>query len=292
MVKRMVTVNPGPWQVKSATTPASSKFDDSKWLQSKDPLQMGADGDVSASAWYRTHIKVAKGGDYTLRFTHTAERGAVFLDGRHVDTAVIFAKEIVLKLKANTNHTLSIFTAHNGRNKLIFKIGVIDTLDIKGIEGPVTLQRNNGQVINIVNWRMRGGPCGSPLEMGEGCVIRMVNTPLPQHNPSHPLSRGELKGRNSPTLYRATLNLPLSKQSYVIWRANTTSLSYGSVWVNGHNLGRYPEKIKINGMYIPECWLKPGNNTIVIYDENGVSPRDVRIEAEQAASRDVQTLQF
>ncbi|MBC7399810.1 MAG: hypothetical protein H7289_07670, partial [Mucilaginibacter sp.] len=97
---------------------------------------------------------------------------------------------------------------------------------------------------------------------------------------------------NSPVFYRATLNLPASKQSYAIWRVNTTSLSYGSVWVNGHNLGVYPEKIKINGMYIPECWLKPGANTIVIYDENGVSPKDLRIEAEQAASRDIQTLQF
>jgi beta-galactosidase len=292
MVKRMVEINPGPWQVKSASNPALPKFDDSKWLLSKNPLQMGADGDVSANAWYRTHIKVAETGDYILRFMHATERGAVFLDGQRVDTAAIFAKEITLKLQSNTNHTLSVFTAHNGRNKLIFKIGVIDTLDIKGIEGQVTLQKNKGTIIKVNNWGMRGGPCGSPLERGEGCVIRLANTPLPQHDQSHPLSRGELKNSNVPTLYHATLNLPLSKQSYTIWRVNTTSLSYGSVSVNGHNLGRYPEKIRINGMYIPECWLKPGGNTIVIYDENGVSPRDVRIEAEQAASRDVQTLQF
>jgi beta-galactosidase len=292
MIKRMVSVNPGSWQTKSAAAPASPTFDDSKWLRSKNPLQMGADGDVTANAWYRTHIKVAEAGDYILRFTHTAERGAVFLDGVRVDTAAVFAKEIVLKLSSNTNHTLSVFTAHNGRNKFIFKIGVIDTLDIKGIEGPVTLARTNGPIIAVNNWRMRGGPCDAPLEKGEGCVIRQANTPLLQHNPSHSLSRGEQKSGNSPVFYRVTLNLSASKQSYPIWRVNTTSLSYGSVWVNGHNLGRYPEKIKINGMYIPECWLKRGANLIVIYDEDGVSPRDVRIEAEQAASRDVQTLYF
>lgn len=293
MVKRMVEVNPGPWQVKSAAKPASPKFDDSRWLQSKDPLQMGADGDVSANAWYRTHIKVAETGDYTLRFTHTAERGAVFLDGRRVDTAAIFAKEVSLKLKAHTNHTLSVFTAHNGRNKLIFKIGVIDTLDIKGIEGPVTLQKDKGGVIKVTNWRMRGGP-GDVNDGRDWSTLGISDqkySQVPKKN-----SFGSLwiqqPPYNSPTLYRASLNLPVSKQSYNIWRVNTTSLSYGSVWVNGHNLGRYPEKIKINGMYIPECWLKAGANTIVIYDENGVSPKDVRIEAEQAASRDIQTLDF
>ncbi|MES2376561.1 MAG: beta-galactosidase [Bacteroidota bacterium] len=293
MVKRMVSVVPGPWRVKSAAMPASPRFDDSKWLQSKDPLQMGADGNVSASAWYRAHIKVAGTGDYILQFTHAPERGAIFLDGARVDTAAVFAKEITIKLKANINHTLSIFTAHNGRNKLIFKIGVIDTLDIKGIEGPVTLKKGNGREIAVNNWRMRGGPG----DMSDGkdwnnlsrSNQKYLRVPVKNGFGSLYVQQPPYYG---PTLYRATLNLPVSKQSYAIWRVNTTSLSYGSVWVNGHNLGVYPEKIKINGMYIPECWLKQGANTIVIYDENGVSPKDVRIEVEQAASRDVETLEF
>jgi beta-galactosidase len=293
MVKRMVTVTPGPWQVKSAAAPASPKFDDKKWLQSNHPLQMGADGDVTANAWYRTNIKVNETGDYTLRFTHTAERGAVFLDGLRVDTAAIFAKEITLKLKSNINHTLSIFTAHNGRNKLIFKIGVIDTLDIKGIEGQVTLKKGNGPLIAVNNWRMHGGPGNIAADEGWSDLsnLNQKHTQIPLKN-----TFGSLWVKQppyyAPVLYRAKLNLPVSKQSYAIWRVNTTSMSYGSVWVNGHNLGRYPEKIKINGMYIPECWLKSGANTIVIYDEDGVSPKDVRIEAEQAASRDIQTLDF
>mgnify|MGYP003735469911 CR=1 FL=1 len=130
--------------------------------------------------------------------------------------------------------------------------------------------------------------------------FRRVNTPLQPHFLSHPLSRGEQDSwltlpavsANKPQFFRATLNFSPSKQSHAIWRVNTTSLSAGSVWVNGHNLGRYPEKIKINGMYIPECWLKPGKNDLVIFDENGVLPTKVAVEAEQAASRDIQTLQF
>jgi beta-galactosidase len=61
--------------------------------------------------------------------------------------------------------------------------------------------------------------------------------------------------------------------------------------VNGHNLGRYPETIPAPGVYIPECWLKPGENanTLVLYDESGSLPDQVRIQPEAAASRDVVT---
>jgi beta-galactosidase len=80
--------------------------------------------------------------------------------------------------------------------------------------------------------------------------------------------------------------LPDLKESNPVWRVITTSLSSGSVWVNGHNLGRYPEVIRINGIYIPETWLKKRNNMLVIYDQNGVHPDKVSIQAEIAASRD------
>jgi len=72
-----------------------------------------------------------------------------------------------------------------------------------------------------------------------------------------------------------------------VWRVVTNGLGHGSVWVNGHNLGRYPEKIPINGLYIPECWMKPGNNTLLIFDEDGNDARKVTIEVEAAASRSV-----
>jgi beta-galactosidase len=274
MVKRMVTLNPGQWQIKSASAPALPNYDDSGWLQSKDPLQMGADGDITAYAWYRTKIKVAQAGNHSLTFKNAPENGALFLDGTRVDTAARFQNEIHLALSANVTYTIAVFTSHIGRNKLIFKIGRIDTLDMKGLSGPVMLQKadGSGTATKVENWKMRGGP-------GEFSDIAGW-----QQLPA--------KSLNRPQFFRAALNLSAQQYSNTIWRVNTTSLSYGSVWVNGHNLGRYPEKIKINGMYIPACWLKPGKNTLVIYDEAGVLPNDVRIEAEQAASREIQTLQF
>jgi beta-galactosidase len=62
-------------------------------------------------------------------------------------------------------------------------------------------------------------------------------------------------------------------------------MGHGNVWVNGHNLGRYPERIPVNGLYIPECWLQL-KNTVEIYDEDGNIPNNVSIQVEPAASRD------
>ena len=59
------------------------------------------------------------------------------------------------------------------------------------------------------------------------------------------------------------------------------------MWVNGHNLGRYPEKIRIDSLYIPECWLKAGTNELNVFDETGASPALAGLLVEQAASREV-----
>ena len=67
-------------------------------------------------------------------------------------------------------------------------------------------------------------------------------------------------------------------------------MSAGFVWLNGQNLGRYPEKVPVNGLYLPESWLKTGENAILVFDEDGKSPTQVVIEEEKAASRDVQLM--
>ncbi|GAA4099502.1 beta-galactosidase [Mucilaginibacter panaciglaebae] len=275
----------GDWQAKDASLAAQPEFNDKSWKQTTDPQQMGADGDITAYAWYRTKIKVGQTGHYLLQLRKAPEGGAVFLDGKRVDTPGLFPDTVHLALTGGVIHTLAIFTSHIGRNKLIFKIGEIDTLDRKGIWGKVTLKKTGSEspALNVTNWRMRGGPCGNVT--GDGCVIGFANSDL---------GWSELPARptNRPQFYKSVLNLAGKTYSNAIWRVNTTSLSSGSVWVNGHNLGRYPEKIKISGMYIPNCWLKPGKNTLVIFDENGVLPTGVAVEAETAASRETQSLQF
>lgn len=264
----------GTWQTKTASGFALPGYNDSSWLLSKEPLQMGADGDITADAWYRTKVKVVETARYMLHFTNVHDRASLFLDGKRVDTGEVFNKNVELHLTANVDHTIALFTAHDGRNKLIFKVGEIDTIDRKGLSGAVTLQKadGSGKTAEVNNWRMKGGP-GDALSKKGWKALSSEKT-------------------NSPQFYRAKFNVPVMKNTRTIWRVNTTSLSYGSVWVNGHNLGRYPEKIKINGLYMPEGWLKTGTNSLVIYDENGFAPGKVSIEAEARASRDIQTFKF
>jgi beta-galactosidase len=266
VIKRLALLKLNTWQTKNASEAALPDYNDTRWKLSANPLQMGADGDISADSWYRAKIKVAETDNYILQFKSVRDRAALFLDGKRIDTGTVFNKTVTLHLTGGINHTLAVFTAHDGRNKLIFRTGEIDTLDTKGLTGAVTLKRINATEVIINNWRMKGGPGNPFTATGWESMTG--------------------KSLNSPQFYRTVFNLPALKGPHPIWRVNTTSLSYGSVWVNGHNLGRYPEKIKINGLYIPECWLKSGRNTLVIYDENGLLPINVSIEAEMAASRD------
>jgi beta-galactosidase len=48
----------------------------------------------------------------------------------------------------------------------------------------------------------------------------------------------------------------------------------GHAWLNGHNLGEAPQN---EPLYMPECWLKDGENTLVIFDMNGNSPDGVEL---------------
>ena len=92
-----------------------------------------------------------------------------------------------------------------------------------------------------------------------------------------------------PVFYRGTFHdKPVPGR---VLRLVTKSLSRGTAWLNGHNLGRYPEKIRCPGMYLPECWLKNGENSVIIFDESGAMPNDnVKLEIERAASREVITV--
>ena len=53
----------------------------------------------------------------------------------------------------------------------------------------------------------------------------------------------------------------------------TAGLKSGSVWINGHNLGPYKNSgNRPTEMYVPDCWLKNGANTMVIFDAEGAAP--------------------
>ncbi len=93
----------------------------------------------------------------------------------------------------------------------------------------------------------------------------------------------------APVFYRSQFKYEPQDGVQPILRVLTAGLSRGFVWLNGHNLGRYPEKIPLNGIYLPECWLNTGDNSLVIFDEAGNSNSQVALTVETGASRQIAT---
>lgn len=386
------------WERKSATQPAMATFNAGHWLYSKAPLQMGADGDLTADAWYRANLSIPVSDKYTIQVKGNG-RGQAFVDGTRAAQWNLDDGEVSLNLTKGS-HTLAIFTAHDGRNKLAGYIGPIANIDSKGIFGDVRIKQGGPFISELHNWYfvkasrrddVRHGPpkfdtivykkykigtdafnlkegygwfetlidklpAGtSPITLSfksvdENATVFINGKEVSQHDGwnepfevtvsdpevlkgpirvslfienysneggiDQPVKintignaravtdwrmkggAGDLKetkgwyaiSSNSkstagPCFYRTKFQVHLVKGETFIWRIDPKKMGHGSVWVNGHNLGRYPEKINAPGLYIPECWLRNGPNDLLIYDEDGRLPAEAAITAEREASR-------
>lgn len=267
-----------PWQVKSMTAPARATFDDSKWKASRYPLQMGADGDLSPDAWYRNNFLIVNPGLYTLRTKRGGDRVIIYLDGQKVNTGTLKNSRLQFPIDAGT-HTLALFTAHNGRDKLFNVLGEIDTADLKGLADSVFLEKDQTKVA-LVNWRMQGSQGDFAeeagwLEAGKGGAGK----PGQEDN-------------TGPVFYRNSFRYHPDSKMTAVFRFNFEGLGHGSVYVNGHNIGRYPELIPVQSMYLPECWLREGRNTLVIFDEDGNAPTKVSLIRENESFRTLKTFRY
>ncbi|WP_183556782.1 beta-galactosidase [Mucilaginibacter sp. SP1R1] len=388
------------WQVKDASAAAKVNFDDQSWLKSKDAPQMGADNDLTADAWYRTTVNLGTGGEYMLKMKG-GDRALVYVDDVLAASGNIHKDDFKLNLTPG-KHTIAIFTAHDGRDKLFNYLGSIRDIDAKGILGEVILQQGKGTY--VADWQMKpvseadfnkvpevltgaqdykigqdafsghhgyaffqaripysadhipvalnfgsiddnahvfingksvfvqngyGIPFSVPLSgilktdgenilsvvvqntNGTGGIDKPVEVIYNDKNrlvlnnwrmkggPGNdqatdgwkPLNTSDISDR--PAFYKNNFTVKsLNSNSKGMYRVTFNGLGHGSVWVNGYNIGRYPEKIHVNSLYIPECWLHAGANSIVIYDEDGKSPDKINISAETNASRDIIKVKF
>jgi beta-galactosidase len=249
------------WQMMTTSEPTSD-YDDSKWMQTPDPQQMGADGDYGCFAWYRTTIDLPHDGNGTLHL-NGADEIRVYINGKYVNGD----RDVNASFVSGPN-TIAVLVSHHGRDKNFCYMGSLAHQDDKGLYGPVSLDMD-GQHIDVKGWHMRGGLGGQPAEI---------------------TSWGDLgETHNLPTFYQATFATkpPVQVGPHPILRVKFAGLSRGTMWVNGHNLGQFPEKIHIDSLYIPECWLKDGDNELTVFDTHGSDPSKVQLEVEQLSSREV-----
>lgn len=68
-----------------------------------------------------------------------------------------------------------------------------------------------------------------------------------------------------PAYYRATFTLDKVADSFL----NMESWGKGMVWVNGHAIGRFWEIGPQQTLYMPGCWLRKGENEIIVLDIKG-----------------------
>ena len=270
------------WQV-SLPADSTPDFDDGSWKTTDDPQQMGADGDTSAFAWYRAFVQAPQAGSGTLAFQGAADHLIVFLNGKRVvaTPGIVNPKPTSPDLKAGNlswqvhgdfiagKNSIAVLATHQGRDKAGGYWGPIDHYYPKGIFKPVDLQIA-GQTRQVNGWKMHGG-LGDPMSR----------------------SYKSLSATDSPAFFHTTFTArPPKLGANPIVRFDTSALSRGTVFLNGHCLGRYPATLTFNnkpvGIYLPECWFaQDGNNSLVVFDEEGKSPAESLIYVEPSASREV-----
>jgi beta-galactosidase len=75
-----------------------------------------------------------------------------------------------------------------------------------------------------------------------------------------------------PCFYRATFKVDAPGDTFL----DTSQLTKGQLWINGHAMGRFwnigPQKT----LYVPGSWLKKGANEIVVFDVEGAMDHTVQ----------------
>jgi beta-galactosidase len=206
-------------------------------------------------AWFLTTLPVLAGVSHSVHFVDVDDNCTVYLNGTNiVGTHTGWGVPFDVSLDA--------YWQTNGPN--ILTVLVQNTGYAGGINGAVTL---SAQSASMGTWKMQGG-----LGQIDGTGVAW-----------QPISAAN----GLPAFYRAEFQYQPPAGIQPIYRVTFGALSHGSIWLNGHALGRYPELIPINGIYLPECWLNSGTNALVIFDEQGNAPDEVTIEVETAASRQI-----
>lgn len=126
--------------------------------------------------------------------------------------------------------------------------------DFKGIEGNVELTIDidgNAFTAAMKNWKNYLFP-----DTYDFCKQNVVYKELTDTKPRSAI------GDRVPGYYRATFNVSKIGDTFL----NFETFGKGLVYVNGHGLGRIWEIGPQQTLYCPGCWLKKGQNEIIVLD--------------------------
>jgi beta-galactosidase len=110
----------------------------------------------------------------------------------------------------------------------------------------------------------RAGIVGS-VSIGDHKLTGWKSYSLPMKSPSgiqHWTKSEAPSGTSGPAFHRGTFNLERITDTYL----DTSGLTKGFVWVNGHNLGRTWNVGPQKSLFVPAPWLRQGANEVVVFD--------------------------
>lgn len=196
---------------------------------------------------YRTKLPQAVVAGTTLKITEVHDWAQVYADGKLLARLDRRRGEYTLTLPALKAGTqLDILVEAMGRVNFDKSIH-----DRKGITEKVELVTND-QATELKNWTVYNLPVDYSFAKAKK------------------YAKG--KAQTMPAYYKATFSLDKVGDTFL----NMESWGKGMVWVNGHAMGRFWEIGPQQTLFMPGCWLKEGENEIIVLDLKG--PEKAAIE--------------
>ena len=203
-----------------------------KPVTADEPLHFEDLGQGFGYVLYRRHFNQPISG--VMRVPGIADFATVYVDGKKVGELNRVLDCDSLQIDISFNSTLDILVENLGR----INYGARIVENHKGITQPITI---GGSRISG-NWNMYG-------------------LPLSQMPAVDALPEGYKTG--CPVYYRAKFTLDKVGDTFL----DMEKWGKGIVFVNGHNLGRYWKVGPQQTLYLPGCWLKEGENEVVVFDQ-------------------------
>lgn len=189
------------------------------------------------SILYRTTLPAGKA-DRRLVVTEAHDWAAVYVDGQRIGTLDRRRAEKSLNLPATEKEAvLDILVENMGRvnySKTIhdFK-GITEKVEV--IDGKKTTRLNQFKVYNI---------------------------PVDNDFTANRTFRTDESKCQQPAYYRAVFHLEKTGDTYM----DMSKWGKGLVWINGHAIGRFWQIGPQQTLFVPGCWLKEGDNEIIVLD--------------------------
>ncbi|HTB64416.1 MAG TPA: beta-galactosidase [Opitutales bacterium] len=183
---------------------------------------------------YRKHFDNGVKG--TLQLKQLQDYGIVMVNGKTVGEAYagLGANTSNITLNQDGPATLDILVYNLGRVSVITNAASQGRAR-KGLLGGASL---DGQ--DLVGWDMYSLPYESGPEKFQPSVTTQAG----------------------PAFYHATFTVDKLGGTFL----DMSNWSFGVVWVNGHNLGRFWDRGSQRGLFVPQSWLKSGANEIVVLE--------------------------